>query len=73
MRKIHSEQTLRKHLKEMGLYLERSRARNWSLYNQLGYRIMDYRANIPLLQSGDYSLTLEDVDAFVYDTEEGEE
>lgn len=57
----------------MDLFLEKSRARNWSLYNQLGYRIMDYRYNIPILQSGDYSLTLEDVDAFVYDTDEDEE
>ena len=57
----------------MDLFLEKSRARNWSLYDQLGYRIMDYRANIPLLQSGDYSLTLEDVDAFVYGTNDDEE
>ena len=73
MRKIHSESTLRRRLKDMDLFLEKSRARNWSLYNQLGYRIMDYRYNIPILQSGNYSLTLEDVDAFVYDTDEDEE
>jgi len=73
VRKIHSESTLRRHLKDMDLFLEKSRARNWSLYNQLGYRIMDYRCNIPILQSGDYSLTLEGVDAFVYGTDDNEE
>jgi len=74
VRKIHSESTLRRRLKkDMGLFLEKSRARKWSLYNQLGYRIMDYRYNIPLLQSGDYSLTLEEIDAFVYGTDEDKE
>ena len=73
MRKIHCEETLRRHLKDMDLFLIKSRARNWSLDNQLGYMIMDYRANIPLLRSGDYSLTLEDVDAFVYGTDDDEE
>lgn len=73
MKKIHSESTLRRRLKDMDLFLEKSRARNWSLYNQLGYRIMDYRRGFAILQSGDYSWTLEDVDAFVYDTDEDEE
>lgn len=73
MRKIHCEQTLRKHLKDMDLFLEKSRARNWSINNQLGYRIMDYRIGYAIMQSGDYSLTLEDVDAFVYDTDDDEE
>ena len=57
----------------MGLFLEKSRARHWSIYNQLGYRIMDYSINFPIMQSGDYSWTLEDVDAFVYDTEDWSE
>ena len=34
---------------------------------------MDYRAGYAILRSGDYSWTLEDVDAFVYDTDEDEE
>ena len=67
---IHSEKTLRKHLKDMNLFLEKSRARNWSIYNQQGYRIMDYSIGCAIMQSGDYSLTLEEVDAFVYDTED---
>ena len=70
MKRIHSEKTLRKHLRDMGLFLEKSRARHWSIYNQLGYRIMDYSINFPIMLSGDYSWTLEDVDAFVYDTED---
>ena len=74
MRKIHCEKTLRKHLKEdMDLFLEKSRARNWSIDNQLGYRIMDYHIGYAIMQSGDYSLTLEDVDAFVYGTDDDEE
>ncbi len=67
MRKIHSERTLRRHLQDMGLFLEKSRARSWSIYNQQGYRIMDYRIGYPIMRSGDYSWTLEEVDAFVYD------
>ena len=50
----------------MDLYLEKSRARNWSIDNQLGYRIMDYHIGVAVMPSGDYSWTLEDVDAFVY-------
>ena len=72
MRKTHCEKTLRKHLKDMDLFLEKSRARNWSIYNQLGYRIMDYRIGCAICQSGDYSWTLEDVDEFVFGTDEEE-
>lgn len=72
MRKIHSERTLRRHLAEMDLYLHKSRARSWSIYDQQGYMIMDYRKGWPILQSGDYSLTLEEVDAFVFDDAETE-
>ena len=74
MRKIHCEKTLRRRLKEdMDLYLIKSRARNWSLDNQLGYMIMDYRLGIAILQSWNYSLTLEDVDEFVYGIDGDEE
>lgn len=73
MRKIHSESTLRERLKDMDLYLSKSRARNWSLDNQLGYMITDYRLGIAILQSWNYSLTLEEVDEFVYGIDEDEE
>lgn len=74
MRRIHTEQTLRRRLREdMDLYLEKSRARNWSIDNQLGYRIMDYHIGVAVMRSGDYSWTLEDVDAFVYGTDEDRE
>ena len=74
MRKIHCEKTLRRRLKEdMDLYMIKSRARNWSLDNQLGYMIMDYRLGIAILQSCNYSLTLEDVDEFVYGIDGDEE
>ena len=74
VRRIHTEQTLRRRLREdMDLYLEKSRARNWSIDNQLGYRIMDYHIGVAVMRSGDYSWTLEDVDAFVYGTDEDRE
>ena len=67
MRKPHSESTLRRHLKDMDMCLYKSRGRRWSLDDHLGYMIVDIRKNIPLFGSANYSLTLEEVDAFVYD------
>jgi hypothetical protein len=47
-----------------GLVLTKSRARNWSYYNQLGYMITD--ANTGFLMAGEhFDLTLEDVEEYL--------
>lgn len=58
------ERKLRKALCEMGYQLHKSRARNWSYDNQLGYMITSLSYNTCVAGSR-YDLSLEDVEEFV--------
>ena len=59
------ERKLRYELAKQGYGLHKSRARNWSYYNQLGYMIYDLNTGFVVLQSFYFDLTLEDVQDFV--------
>lgn len=58
------EQKLRRILRKMDLQLCKSRARNWSYDNQLGYMIIDVYTNA-VVRGSRFNLTLEDVEAFI--------
>ena len=58
------ERKLRRNLAMLGYRLCKSRARNWSYDNQLGYMIIDNGCNSVVLGSR-YDLTLEDVQDFI--------
>ncbi len=55
------EQRCRRALDEMGYLLHKSRARHWSIDNQCGYMVVDYRIN-GVVAGSRYELTLEDVE-----------
>ena len=60
------EQRIRRALAKDFCKLIKSRARNWSADNQLGYMIVD--ANNNTIQYGErFELTLEDVERIVFD------
>lgn len=53
------EQRLRRHLYRQGYQLRKSRAKNWSLDNQLGYMIVDPYYNIAVAGAR-FDLSLEE-------------
>ena len=55
------EQRCRRAPYEMSCLLNKSRARYWSIDNQCGYRIVNYRIN-GVVAGSRYELTLEDVE-----------
>ena len=58
------EQRNRRALKKNGYILRKSRAKNWSIDNQLGYMIVDARTNLAI-RGNRFDLTLDDVTEFV--------
>lgn len=58
------EQRNRRALQKNGYILHKSRARNWSINNQLGYMIVDASTNF-VIQGSQFDLTLDDVTEFV--------
>lgn len=59
-----TERQLRYALSRAGYALHKSRARQWSVNNQLGFAIVDYRYNV-CVGGPDFNFTLEDVEDFV--------
>lgn len=55
------QEKLRRRAARYGLLLQKSRARNWSLDNQLGYRLLEPQQNIVLFGRR-YDLDLDDID-----------
>ncbi len=58
------EQRNRRVLQKNGYILHKSRARNWSIDNQLGYMIVDGNTNL-IIYGNRFDLTLDDVTEFV--------
>ena len=58
------ERKLRRDLSKLGYRLCKSRARNWSYDNQLGYMIVSDEYNAVVL-GGRFDLSLEDVHDFI--------
>ena len=58
------ERKLRRDLAKLGYRLCKSRARNWSYYNQLGYMIINNEYNA-VVRGNRYDLSLEDVQDFI--------
>lgn len=58
------EQRNRRALKKNGYILHKSRAKNWSIDNQLGYMIVDASTNL-VIRGNRFDLTLDDVTEFV--------
>ena len=56
-----NEARLRRILHKQGYQLHKSRARNWSLHNQLGYIIIKDNC---VMAGADYDLSLDDVREF---------
>ena len=65
MKNHYFERKLRHALSKQGYQLCKSRAKNWSLNNQLGYMIIDPYYNI-VVRGPQFDLTLEEVSEFVY-------
>ena len=61
------EQKFRRALRKNGYALHKSRAKNMSLDNMLGYMITDYFANFVVAGSR-YDLSLDDVGEWICDT-----
>ncbi len=61
---MKNERQLRYALSKAGYVLLKSRAKNWSLHNQLGFMIVDARYNV-CVGGSDYDFTLEDMNQFV--------
>ena len=61
---MQNEKTLKrkaqKALQDMGYAMHKSRAKNWSINNQLGYMIVNVREN-SVVRGSDYDLSLDDV------------
>lgn len=64
MQNLNLERKLRRALSKQGYQLCKSRAKNWSLNNQLGYMIIDPYYNIAV-RGPQFDLTLEEVSEFV--------
>ena len=58
------ERKLRRDLAKLGYRLCKSRARNWSYDNQLGYMII-HKGNGVVVLGSRFDLTLEDVQDFI--------
>jgi hypothetical protein len=58
------ENKARRHAWRQRLILRKSRARNWSYYNQQGYMIIDFFRNF-LVAGENFDLTLEDVEEYL--------
>lgn len=63
MTSMKNERQLRYALRKAGYVLQKSRAKNLSLHNQLGYMIINAQYNI-CVGGSDYEYTLEDVNQF---------
>ena len=55
---------LRRKAERLGLTISKSRARNWSINNQLGWRVVETNRNV-CLDGPDYDMALDDVAAFL--------
>ena len=64
MTELQMEQKLRRALWKQGYQLHKSRAKNWSLNNQLGYMIIDPYYNV-VVRGPQFDLTIEEVSEFV--------
>ena len=63
MTSMKNERQLRYALRKAGYVLQKTRAKNLSLHNQLGYMIINAQYNI-CVGGSDYEYTLEDVNQF---------
>jgi len=59
-----NESTLRRRAQRLGYRLEKSRAREWRLDNQLGYRLLDVEINGAALGQ-DFDASLEEIAHFI--------
>jgi hypothetical protein len=62
------ENACRRHARRLGLRLQKSRARLWSVDNQLGYMLSDADLNT-VIAGGKFDLDLEDVEEWLAEYE----
>lgn len=62
------ENFLRRQAARLGLRLEKSRGKKWSINNQGGYRIIDTQRNT-IVYGSRYELTIEDVTSYLNEYE----